>query len=607
MSKRLEFTISGVDNNAYHDGQMKCKYIYVSSNAGQPTSKGEMEYSEALTTYRTDYPMVLDFTTDYTYKVNDLDGLAALTEGDNYFSIYRREYQVFERIKERQGNTIVMEEQVYKGPWEPVVVNTTQSSLRDFNITSGRSYQYVLYPESVDNRQQFANLTEEGDYASTGKPVETQWNAWSIAELIPEENNTDAPIVKKTYRVDLDNIWMFKYGLETGSQNQNFSKADIQNLGQYLQLGYGKQNYVSGDVSAYLGSEIVPYKGEGYIERTLASIRKPLSTNEKVAMLNQWRAFAYSPNPKLLKDIKGQSWIVQIVSSSNTPKNFYKNQPDTISFSWKQIESTDNVVIYGAGSILPKRNQCDSVWEKKDAGGKPTAKNILQLNKTEGIAGFYYKINGAPDYEYTSYSTTLYVDHGSTFYAFAQVEKGYALVDSLYTAQNPYTGIMGANGVTWAPLASPIPYSIQLHFNNESGINSTEVMCMKSPLSRTIRQANNIKLPYALQNGSSIYYDDVVRVTISLAEGATVSCSIPENNIHFVYTGNEYIFTRATTFVEGEIYYVIMPEANYGYAIPETQPTSETFNDEAYFTMSLGRRFEFMVNGNTDIYFDTVS
>ena len=66
-------------------------------------------------------------------------------------------------------------------------------------------------------------------------------------------------------------------------------------------------------------------------------------------MLNQWRKMAYSRNPKLLKDNKGQSWIVQIFSSSNTPYSHYVNQPDKISFSWKQINTTDKSIIYGKG------------------------------------------------------------------------------------------------------------------------------------------------------------------------------------------------------------------------------------------------------------------
>lgn len=370
MSRKIKFKISGVGADPYHDGQLQCKFLYASSNSDHAIY-GKGDYQEILTDHRNELPIVVNFTTDYNYTVNANEGLAALTESGNYFSIYRREYQIYERAKGvytdpvTMQKSIQMEEKVYQGEWEPVVVNTTQSVIRDFNVTAGRSYQYILYPESTSSRQQFANYQIDGDYAEMGTPVETHWDAWSITELIPVENEVDAPIVRKTYKVDLDNVWLFKYSLETGAQTQNFQKQDIQTLGQFVQLGYGKQDYVSGDVSCLLGSEIVPYTPEGYIERTRMSIRAPLSTNEKTLMLHQWRKLAYSPNPKLLKDIKGQSWIVQIVSNNNTPKNFYKNQPDTISFSWKQIDSTDNIIIYGDGKALPEKGQLDSVWVKK--------------------------------------------------------------------------------------------------------------------------------------------------------------------------------------------------------------------------------------------------
>ena len=52
------------------------------------------------------------------------------------------------------------------------------------------------------------------------------------------------------------------------------------------------------------------------------------------------------------------------MSSNNTPKNFYADQPDTISFSWKQIDSTDDVIIVGDGDTLPSLCGINSIWEE---------------------------------------------------------------------------------------------------------------------------------------------------------------------------------------------------------------------------------------------------
>ena len=114
-----------------------------------------------------------------------------------------------------------------------------------------------------------------------------------------------------------------------------------------------------------LGSEIVLGSREKYVERLRKSRIEPLSTNEKVEMLNKWKEFVSSKNPKLLKDIKGQSWIVQIISSSNMVSNFYLNQPDTISFKWKQIEDTKNIVINSPVDSIEQEDEAEGsdIWK----------------------------------------------------------------------------------------------------------------------------------------------------------------------------------------------------------------------------------------------------
>ena len=80
---------------------------------------------------------------------------------------------------------------------------------------------------------------------------------------------------------------MFKYSLDVGSQKQTIIKTQVNTLGQYPRIAHGKQNNISGSVSCLLGSEIVPYSKDGYIERMWRSISKPLSTNERILMLQK--------------------------------------------------------------------------------------------------------------------------------------------------------------------------------------------------------------------------------------------------------------------------------------------------------------------------------
>lgn len=354
----LKVTFYGLSNET-PDNVYKA-VLYVTDDLKNTLSaEMDLETAEGTTTFSTDFKAEFDCTTHSIILTNVFE------ENDTEYSIYRRELQKYSRIKRLDNGLIRVETEEYRGEWKPVLLKTRNESFRDFNIKAGHSYQYVIYPTGSSQAiQQFANAKETGPYAGSAVPIVTNWDEWSLIELKPVKNAVDAPILRKSYEVDLDNIWLFKYGLETGSQNQNFQKSEIQTLGQYQKIGYGKSNFISGDVSCYLGSEIVPYSKNGYIERMRKSINTPLSTNEKAFMLQQWRKIASSPNPKLLRDMKGQSWIVQIMSNNNTPKNFYSDQPDTISFSWKQIDNTDNVIIIGDGTKLPKVCDVDSVWKK---------------------------------------------------------------------------------------------------------------------------------------------------------------------------------------------------------------------------------------------------
>ncbi len=62
-------------------------------------------------------------------------------------------------------------------------------------------------------------------------------------------------------------------------------------------------------------------------------------------MLLAWRKVVYSSNPKLLKDRAGQSFLVTLNSSSNKPMDAVGIQPNTISFNWTQIGTTEDLQI----------------------------------------------------------------------------------------------------------------------------------------------------------------------------------------------------------------------------------------------------------------------
>lgn len=234
---------------------------------------------------------------------------------------------------------------------KPVVIEGGSAVFYDFNISNGRTYEYTILPSS----QQINTVVKQA--------IKTNWGFWSITELHPVSGESGK------YTASAEDVWIFKYNVEPGEQTQNIYKTKQDNLFYYPRFSVGAPNYVSGNISCLLGSEILPYNfvstssepvyspdytlaweekpnphvEGGYVEKLRYAAR--LTSNQKIDMLNAWRKISYSPNPKLLKDMKGQKFLVQITESSNTPNQNWKSIPDVISFSWTQIGDADEITV----------------------------------------------------------------------------------------------------------------------------------------------------------------------------------------------------------------------------------------------------------------------
>lgn len=229
----------------------------------------------------------------------------------------------------------------------PVVTNLIPGTLRDFNLANGRNYEYYIFPRYEEEERKGVHVF-----------VKTNWQDWSLTELHPVLGEP------KRFTAELSDVWIFKYNVEVGEQTQNITKTQQENLTAYPRFSRGASNNISSTVTALLGSEMLPFefvlkekyyddgvwkeqpsfstKG-GYIERLKFIPR--LTSNQAIDMLEAWRKVAFSGNPKLIKDRKGQKFIVQITSSSNTPQDAWQKKPDSITFNWVQIQGMDDVII----------------------------------------------------------------------------------------------------------------------------------------------------------------------------------------------------------------------------------------------------------------------
>ena len=250
--------------------------------------------------------------------------------------------------------------------WTPVALNESSNIIRDFNIGNNRYYKYVF--RLVENKAGGGVEYQSGIIV----PIKTSWQGWSITEL----HETDDP---KVFTAAPKDVWKFKYNISNGAQTQNVAKTQQDTLSRYPIFSHGVKNAVSGSVTCLLGREMInadytnkewvyeqdtstsiwteitgPFKNLGGYRERLGRVQnfcganpdylsasvlgfRNLTSNEAVDMLDKWRDVCYSGNPKLLKDQKGQTFIIQITDPSNTTNESWEKMPEDISFSWIEI------------------------------------------------------------------------------------------------------------------------------------------------------------------------------------------------------------------------------------------------------------------------------
>ena len=287
-------------------------------------------------------------------------GVSNISQSLYSISVYKKEIWY-----DRETN-MPMEQDV----WTPVALEETSSVIRDFNVGNNRRYKYVfrLVEKTAGSTYEYSS--------GTIVPIKTNWQGWSIVEL----HETDDP---KVFTASPKDVWKFKYNISTGAQTQNISKTQQDTLSRYPIFSHGVKNAVSGSVTCLLGREMInadytnkewvyeqdpntsepsfiwtenngPFKNLGGYRERLGRVQnfcgtnpdylsasvlgfRNLTSNEAVDMLDKWRDVCYSGNPKLLKDQKGQTFIIQITDPSNTTNESWEKMPEEISFSWIEI------------------------------------------------------------------------------------------------------------------------------------------------------------------------------------------------------------------------------------------------------------------------------
>lgn len=299
------------------------------------------------------------------------------TDYVNAVSIYKKEiwyeqdgYKIDENgnyIFDDNGNLIPNIVPKEENGYTLVTNKSDNGTVVDFNIANNRYYKYLYRFVYAGSGSNDISLTE--GLKEIIVPVQVKWSGWSLTEL-HEQQDENGDLY---YTASLRDIWKFKNNVQPSDNTQQTSKTAQDTLAKFPRFAHGPKDTITSSMSCLLGRDVLPYdiqtvsyeyekkndewqwrekryntykNSGGYQEKLWPDVYYADATSNKaVDMLEKWREFCYSGNPKLLKDTKGQKFIVQIHDTSDKIEESWTGRPVTISFSWTQIKSADDVVI----------------------------------------------------------------------------------------------------------------------------------------------------------------------------------------------------------------------------------------------------------------------
>ena len=190
-------------------------------------------------------------------------------------------------------------------------------SMTDYGVTNNRTYKYYIFKEDE------SAISE----AVVSNDVLTCWWDWSLIDVVPSTS-------EKGLYYTTGNIWKFNLNISSAARAQTLNNTTYNNLTRFPKVSSGKLNYSTGSLTCLLGD----------IQRTTNSLAEYI---EPSTMLNEWNEFCADGNMKLLKDRKGNAMLVMITGTSSQTDDVTREQTNTITFSWVEVEDIDNITIIG--------------------------------------------------------------------------------------------------------------------------------------------------------------------------------------------------------------------------------------------------------------------
>lgn len=191
-------------------------------------------------------------------------------------------------------------------------------SMTDYNVTNDTTYKYYVFKEDE------SAVSE----AVVSNEASTCWWDWSLIDVVP---STTEP---NLYYANPNLIWKFNLNIASAARTQTMNNTIYNNLTRFPKVSTGDLNYSTGSVTCLLGD--VQKVDNGFI-----------SYVEPTAMLDEWNEFCANGHMKLLKDRKGNIILVTITGTSSQVDDVTREQANTITFSWVQMDDSENIAVIG--------------------------------------------------------------------------------------------------------------------------------------------------------------------------------------------------------------------------------------------------------------------
>ena len=212
----------------------------------------------------------------------------------------------------------------------------------DFGINANEYYHYLATIEKKDTEGNVEYVSYENIVDGQPRYLQAKWDKFSLHDIIFDNDN-------QLYNVS-GSTWLLYCNVESNEITQRTSVTSWDTLGQYNKVSVGQRNFDSGTLTCLLG-EVKEYeiydqnnnltKSYDYTERIGSNYYDSEAEKEK-----EWKKFISNGNLKLLKDFKGNKWIIQIMQDSTRTIDYNAMKKVTmISIQWEEVDNSDKYPI----------------------------------------------------------------------------------------------------------------------------------------------------------------------------------------------------------------------------------------------------------------------